>query len=85
VALLKRLVDSEPFTGAELDTGLIEWHCYALFPPARSVDASVLALAAVRLLGDEQGRVSADPWSHTQGWRLNGMLARTLVFGADAG
>jgi 3-methylcrotonyl-CoA carboxylase alpha subunit len=87
VAFLKRLVESKPFAGADLDTGLIERNHDALFPPASPVSTQVLALAAASLLSSEQnaGAAANDPWADTSGWRMNGTLLRTLDFSDEAG
>ena len=80
VAFLKRLVESRPFSQADLDTGLIERHHGALFPPPQPVSIQVLALAAASLLAAEQSVYAAanDPWADTSGWRMNGTLLRQL-------
>jgi len=86
VAFLKRLVESQPFSGADLDTGLIERNHAELFPPAQPVSLPVLALAAASLLAAEQnaGAAANDPWANTSGWRMNGALLRALAFADDA-
>src|SRR6478672_9532151 len=86
VAFLKRLVESRPFASADLDTGLIERHHDALFPPAQKTPVEVLALAAAALLTSEQhaGAAANDPWADTSGWRMNGALLRQLEFADEA-
>ena len=84
VAFLKRLVESEPFAQADLDTGLIERHREALFPPASMLGIEVPALAAASLLAAEQGGAVNDPWTNTSGWRLNSSLVRKLDFADEA-
>lgn len=92
IAFLDRLVASEPFATANLDTGLIERHHDTLFPAAQPVPATALALAAAALLEREQIRQrrqyldSTDPhspWHQHNGWRLNGHYERTLHFDQD--
>jgi 3-methylcrotonyl-CoA carboxylase alpha subunit len=80
IAFLKRLVESRPFSAAQLDTGLIERHHDELFPASRTAPKQVLALAAASLLSAERGRKSAanDPWGSTSGWRLNAVMQRQL-------
>jgi 3-methylcrotonyl-CoA carboxylase alpha subunit len=80
IAFLKRLVESEPFARADLDTGLIERHAAMLFPPVTAVELPVLALAAASLLASEQaeGAMANDPWADTSGWRMNSTLSRQL-------
>ena len=86
VAFLKRLVESAPFSHAELDTGLIERNRAALFPESPQPDLPVLALAAAALLSAEQGaQASGDPWDGRHGWRLNSTLARTLDLADERG
>ncbi len=77
VAFLGRLITSKPFSAAELDTGLIERHHDELFPVARPSPLPVLALACAALILSES-HASADPWSQTSGWRMNGALTRRL-------
>ncbi|HEX8606289.1 MAG TPA: acetyl/propionyl/methylcrotonyl-CoA carboxylase subunit alpha, partial [Pseudoduganella sp.] len=89
VSFLKRLVESEAFSNADLDTGLIERNAETLFPPARSVPVAALALAAVALIEHEKtqarGTSPGDPWSDALGWRLNARYARTLAFRDEGG
>jgi 3-methylcrotonyl-CoA carboxylase alpha subunit len=85
VAFLKRLVESEPFSQADLDTGLIERHRDSLFPPAQPASLPALALAAALLLEEERHDSVSDPWAGTSGWRMNGALTRRIEFGDDAG
>ena len=82
VAFLKRLVESQPFSQADLDTGLIERYHAALFPAPRPAPLQVLGLAAASLLSSGRGMAVArsDPWDDTRGWRMNGTLRRTLEF-----
>jgi 3-methylcrotonyl-CoA carboxylase alpha subunit len=83
IAFLKRLVESVPFAGADLDTGLIERHRAALFPAPAPASIDEMALAVVGLLADESGRTKAasdDPWGLLAGWRMNAALQRTLEF-----
>jgi 3-methylcrotonyl-CoA carboxylase alpha subunit len=84
IGFLKRLVDSAPFAGAQLDTGLIEHNYDALFPAAVPASLPVLALAAAALLQSEQS-IEASPWASTDGWRMNVPLQRTLDFSDEAG
>ncbi|MGZ3342784.1 MAG: biotin/lipoyl-containing protein, partial [Reyranella sp.] len=85
VAFLKRLVESAPFVGADLDTGLIERHRDSLFPAAQAAPLPALVLAAAMLLDSERNAVARDPWSSASGWRMNGALTRKLDFSGDAG
>jgi 3-methylcrotonyl-CoA carboxylase alpha subunit len=85
IAFLKRLVEGDAFSSADLDTGLIERNSASLFPAAAPAPAGVLALAAMALLESEQtsalhtqARNPADPWTRTHGWRMNGTYRRHL-------
>jgi 3-methylcrotonyl-CoA carboxylase alpha subunit len=87
IAFLKRLVEGQAFSSADLDTGLIERNHASLFPAAAPATKGALALAAVALADAEQAlSVSnnpADPWTSTHGWRLNGTYRRQLSFGDE--
>ncbi|MGX4640886.1 acetyl-CoA carboxylase biotin carboxylase subunit [Massilia sp. SYSU DXS3249] len=89
IAFLKRLVEGEAFSTADLDTGLIERNGASLFPALRPAPAGALALAAVSLIEAEKRQsagassVAADPWGQAQGWRLNGDYRRVLSFGDE--
>jgi 3-methylcrotonyl-CoA carboxylase alpha subunit len=86
IAFLRRLIESEPFQKAQLDTGLIERHHAELFPPSSAPSLAVLALATASLLSAEQAQaMSTDPWANTNGWRLNSNLRRRFGFIDDAG
>jgi 3-methylcrotonyl-CoA carboxylase alpha subunit len=87
VAFLKRLVESKPFSGADLDTGLIERNHAELFPTPPQVSLPVLGLAAASLLTSEQiaGAAANDPWADTSGWRMNGTLLRQLDYADESG
>ena len=84
IHFLRRVVNSDAFAQADLDTGLIERHRDTLFPVAQPPSPDHLALAAAWLLRQEAHHADHDPWSQTQGWRLNGTLTRTLTFGDEA-
>ncbi|RKP50219.1 acetyl/propionyl/methylcrotonyl-CoA carboxylase subunit alpha [Pararobbsia silviterrae] len=60
IAFLQRLVASVPFASADLDTGLIERHHEALFPPPRAPEPIAVAAAVAALLArDAQGPYDA--------------------------
>ena len=84
IAFLKRLIESKPFSTADLDTGLIERNHDALFPPAPTASIQILALAAASLLASEQATAANDPWANTSGWRMNSTLQRRLDFADEA-
>ena len=76
IAFLKRLVDGEAFSTADLDTGLIERHGATLFPPAAPAPLGALALATFALQGSAAN--DGDPWNQTRGWRMNADYRRVL-------
>ncbi|WP_454725383.1 MULTISPECIES: acetyl/propionyl/methylcrotonyl-CoA carboxylase subunit alpha [Cupriavidus] len=82
IAFLQRLVASQAFATADLDTGLIERNHAALFPPAQPESIDAIALAVAALL-DAQARArrvdpadAHSPWQHGGAWRLNGDATR---------
>ncbi|WP_422647668.1 Methylcrotonoyl-CoA carboxylase subunit alpha [Cupriavidus sp. H18C1] len=91
IAFLQRLVASEPFATADLDTGLIARHEATLFAPPAPVGMELIALAVAALLDAEarERRIDAadphSPWTHAGSWRLNAGAQRVLRFahGAD--
>jgi len=76
VAFLRRVVQSDAFAKAELDTTLIERERVALFEftplPLECAAAGVVA----RELANEAALQDADPWSRRDGWRLFGGATR---------
>ncbi|MQA38241.1 acetyl/propionyl/methylcrotonyl-CoA carboxylase subunit alpha [Rugamonas aquatica] len=90
IAFLKRLVEGQAFSTADLDTGLIERNHDALFPAAHAAPDAALALAAVSLIESEKDRSAAqsganaaDPWGQALGWRMNHPYLRSLSFGDE--
>jgi 3-methylcrotonyl-CoA carboxylase alpha subunit len=89
IDFLSRLVACPAFSGADLDTGLIERQKDFLFPAAQAVprDALLVATVGELLWEDHQAKLAAktsgDPWSpwHARdGWRMNLSAARTIGF-----
>src|SRR5579863_4818640 len=79
VEFLQRIVTSEPFATADLDTGLIERHHDALFAPARKPFKEALALACAALMTREGGVAhGASPWDALSHWRLNGSYRQKI-------
>jgi len=79
VAFLQRIVQSEPFATADLDTGLIERHHDALFAPVERPFKAAMALACAALLTREGGVAhGASPWDALSHWRLNGRYLQTI-------
>ncbi|QJD90499.1 acetyl/propionyl/methylcrotonyl-CoA carboxylase subunit alpha [Duganella dendranthematis] len=79
IAFLKRLVEGQAFSSADLDTGLIERNHDTLFPAAQPAPDSALTLAAQALLDAEQAH-STEPWAQANGWRMNQTYIRKLSF-----
>ncbi|MBJ9661166.1 acetyl/propionyl/methylcrotonyl-CoA carboxylase subunit alpha [Burkholderia gladioli] len=93
VAFLQRIVASEPFATADLDTGLIERNHETLFA-ARPLAPVAVALACAALLAREGATAAAadkgkggigsmtaqaaSPWGALGNWRLNGDYRRQL-------
>lgn len=82
IAFLSRLIASDAFANAELDTGLIARNEAQLFPPARPASEDVIALAVVSLLLSEKSGGS-DPWQSSHGWRMNSLMQRSLQFAEE--
>jgi 3-methylcrotonyl-CoA carboxylase alpha subunit len=81
VEFLQRIVTSEPFSAADLDTGLIERHYDALFAPVQKPFKEALALACGALLTREGGTAhGASPWDALSHWRLNSGYTQTLAW-----
>ncbi|WP_322046689.1 acetyl/propionyl/methylcrotonyl-CoA carboxylase subunit alpha [Paraburkholderia sp. J67] len=79
VEFLHRLVVSEPFANADLDTGLIERHHDALFAPQNKPVREALALACAALIAREGGASQGgSPWQALSHWRLNSGLKQTF-------
>ena len=90
IAFLERVVAHEAFATGALDTGLIEKHHAALFPPAGRPPALALIAAAVDELaharGDAGQRHDADPhspWGATDAWWPNSVHHAVVLAFAD--
>ncbi len=79
IAFLSRLITSQAFSTADLDTGLIERNQDALFPTPAPANLHALSFAAVALISAENTGGS-DPWQSNQGWRMNTQMQRGLQF-----
>ena len=80
VAFLRRVVASQSFATADLDTALIEREAGVLLKqPAMPLEIAAAGVVA-HVLADEAAAqaadVSADPWSRRDGWRLHGGARR---------
>jgi 3-methylcrotonyl-CoA carboxylase alpha subunit len=89
VEFLVRVVAGKAFSGADLDTGLIERCRAELFPEDAGPDDKDLAAAALAELLAEQAQAAAgarlsgdphSPWNVVDGWRLNLGSHHELVF-----
>jgi 3-methylcrotonyl-CoA carboxylase alpha subunit len=78
---LRRLAASTAFRDAAIDTGFIERERAWLTVDAAASDARVLAAAALWIVQQERAAGAGhSPWAQSDGWRLNGILQRTLRF-----
>ena len=89
VEFLARTVAGKAFSGADLDTGLIERCRAELFPPdAGASDEDLAAAALAELLAEQAQAATAakgsrdphSPWNIVDGWRLNLGSHHALVF-----
>ncbi|OYT87030.1 MAG: 3-methylcrotonyl-CoA carboxylase [Burkholderiales bacterium PBB6] len=78
VAFLRRVVGSQAFATADLDTALIERERAVLFDqPGLPLPLAVAAVVAHEL-ATERSAAGTDPWSHRDGWRMHGGARRRL-------
>jgi 3-methylcrotonyl-CoA carboxylase alpha subunit len=84
IAFLGRLIASDPFAAADLDTGLIERHHDSLFPQPQTLPLAVLALAAASLVLSATS-ATGEPWAQLTGWRMNGTYQRSFAFSSEPG
>ncbi|HET8694862.1 MAG TPA: acetyl/propionyl/methylcrotonyl-CoA carboxylase subunit alpha [Aquabacterium sp.] len=83
VAFLRRIVSSQAFSQADLDTALIEREREHLFAaPDQGPVATSWTVAAImaRQMADEAQHTSGqqDPWNQHDGWRVHGIARRHL-------
>lgn len=83
-AFLRRLVMTDSFANAKLDTALIEREQAALAPRQGTADPALWALAAVAAVSTEpaasvDARDPHSPWQARDGWRLGQRAARRLT------
>ena len=80
LAFLTQLATHQAFKQADLDTHFIERFHQDLFPAATPLDETVLSVAALHVMLEQQAageQTTADqadpfsPWDTTSGWRLN--------------
>jgi 3-methylcrotonyl-CoA carboxylase alpha subunit len=84
VMFLRRLAASQAFARARLDVGFIERERELMAGASKPPNASVLAAAALWTIARERP-AAASAWSAGDGWRLNGVLTRTLEFESGSG
>ncbi len=84
VAFLSRLVGSPAFSGADLDTELIERQHDYLFPEPKTPSREVWLAAAVATLLRLGVAPASTPWEAQDGWRLGARAQRTLIFRTGA-
>jgi len=75
IAFLRRIVQHDSFASGQVDTGLIARHQDVLLPAPAAPTAQQLALLAVA-----EALHTAAPYPAPAGWRLNGVLERSLQF-----
>jgi 3-methylcrotonyl-CoA carboxylase alpha subunit len=76
VAFLRRVVKTQAFATADLDTALIERERAALFEHAPLTLECAAAGVIARELASESALQDNDPWSKRDGWRLFGGATR---------
>ncbi len=83
VAFLRRVVNTQAFATADLDTALIERERAALFDYAALPIECAAAGVVARELALEAALQDHDPWSRRDGWRMHGGATRR--FDLDVG
>ena len=83
-AFLRRLVMTDSFTQAKLDTALIEREQAALAPNDGGSDPALWALAAIAAVSSQQPastdpRDRHSPWQLQDGWRIGARAPHTLL------
>ena len=81
VEFLLRTIESDAFSTADLDTGLIERNRAELLP-APVITPQALAAAAFAHCKAGTASAAAGPWDIRDGWRMNGAATGKLVFAA---
>ena len=79
LAFLQTLVQHPAYFAGDTDTSFIAKHREALMKKA-ALDDTLVAAACAQLLEDEMARVTTDPWSQNNGWRVNGFASRLIEF-----
>ncbi|HKJ51365.1 MAG TPA: acetyl-CoA carboxylase biotin carboxylase subunit [Gammaproteobacteria bacterium] len=81
LGFLSRLVATPEFGAAEVDTGFIDRHRQALFPPQdeQAPLAAVLAASAILPGIDVEGADAGTPWDSRVHWRMNLRAEQTIT------
>ncbi len=77
---LRRVIATESFSKAMLDTALIKREEKSLFKIEEISQEVAVSAAIARILDDEKKLESNDPFSKRDGWRSHGSMARTFHF-----
>jgi 3-methylcrotonyl-CoA carboxylase alpha subunit len=80
VQFLRHVVRCESFAKAQLDTDLIGREAPVLFDQEPVGLALAAAADVAQTLLDERTTQTADPFSHTDGWRSHGTVTRQFMF-----
>ncbi len=80
VQFLRRVVRSDSFAQARLDTALIPREAAVLFHQQAVPLALAVAAAVARTLLDERAQAGPDPFSRRDGWRSHGEAVRRFEF-----
>ncbi|HEY8908642.1 MAG TPA: acetyl/propionyl/methylcrotonyl-CoA carboxylase subunit alpha [Rhodoferax sp.] len=80
VQFLRHVLHSDSFANAKLDTALIPREAAVLFHQERIGLALAAAADVAQTLLDERRTHTADPFSHTDGWRSHGLSTRRFAF-----
>lgn len=80
VAFLRRVVQSDAFAHARLDTALIERERAALFGPSALPRHAAVAIALAHTLQQWREVADADPWSARDGFASHGERSRRFAF-----
>jgi 3-methylcrotonyl-CoA carboxylase alpha subunit len=80
VQFLRHVIHSDSFANAQLDTALIPREAAVLFNQERVGLALAAAADVAQTLLDERATQTADPFSHTDGWRSHGVFTRRFAF-----
>jgi 3-methylcrotonyl-CoA carboxylase alpha subunit len=80
VQFLRHVLHSDSFANAQLDTALIPREAAVLFHQERIGLALAASADVAQTLLDERATQTADPFSHTDGWRCHGLTTRRFAF-----